>query len=143
MNNILLLEDLPEIRAWLKSLVLQVFPNARITECSRVQDALAHVQSGEKFDLGLIDLGLPDVAVFFTADADQDRARDALWFACHELAAERLPPEAQTLSVPRRLQLLPGSRLSSESAADVAVYRIKQRDALWLELELHQDAAKP
>ena len=30
MNNILLLEDLPEIRAWLKSLVLQVFPNARI-----------------------------------------------------------------------------------------------------------------
>ncbi len=92
---------------------------------------------------GMEALGLPDVAVFFTADADQDRARDALWFACHELAAERLPPEAQTLSVPRRLQLLPGSRLSSESAADVAVYRIKQRDALWLELELHQDAAKP
>ena len=34
MNNILLLEDLPEIRAWLKSLVMQVFPLARITECS-------------------------------------------------------------------------------------------------------------
>ena len=90
---------------------------------------------------GMEALGLPDVAVFFTADADQDRARDVLWFACHELAAERLPPEAQTLSVPRRLQLLPGSRLSSESPADVAVYRIKQRDELWLELELQEDAA--
>ena len=52
MNNILLLEDLPEIRAWLKSLVLQVFPHARITECSRVQDALLQVQS-LRFDLAL------------------------------------------------------------------------------------------
>lgn len=90
---------------------------------------------------GMEALGLPDVAVFFTADADQDRARDVLWFACHELAAERLPPEAQTLGVPRRLQLLPGSRLLSESPADVAVYRIKKRDELWLELELQEDAA--
>ena len=59
MNNILLLEDLHEIRAWLKSLVLQVFPQAHITECSRVHDALAHV-SAMRFDLALIDLGLPD-----------------------------------------------------------------------------------
>ncbi len=60
MNNILLLEDLPEIRAWLMSLVKQVFPNARITECSRVQDALSQVSSRVKFDLALVDLGLPD-----------------------------------------------------------------------------------
>src|SRR5574340_1500652 len=59
MANILLLEDLPEIRAWLKSLALQVFPNARLTECSRVQDALMQV-STLRFDLALIDLGLPD-----------------------------------------------------------------------------------
>ncbi len=59
MTNILLLEDLPEIRAWLKSLALQVFPNARLTECSRVQDALLQV-SVLRFDLALIDLGLPD-----------------------------------------------------------------------------------
>lgn len=59
MTNILLLEDLPEIRAWLKSLALQVFPNARLTECSRVQDALMQV-STLRFDLALIDLGLPD-----------------------------------------------------------------------------------
>ena len=59
VNQILLLEDLPEIRAWLRSLVLQVFPSARITECSRVGDALMQVQS-VRFDLALIDLGLPD-----------------------------------------------------------------------------------
>ena len=59
MTNILLLEDLPEIRAWLKGLVSQVFPGARLTECSRVQDALLQVQT-LRFDLALIDLGLPD-----------------------------------------------------------------------------------
>jgi DNA-binding NarL/FixJ family response regulator len=59
MKNILLLEDLPEIRAWLKTLVLQVFPTARITESARVHDALEMVQA-VKFDLALIDLGLPD-----------------------------------------------------------------------------------
>ena len=59
MYNILLLEDLPEIRAWLKSLVMQVFPAAQITESSRVHDALAQI-SAQRFDLALIDLGLPD-----------------------------------------------------------------------------------
>ena len=59
MDRILLLEDLPEIRAWLRDLVLQVFPGTRITEASRVKDALA--LAGEAtFDLALIDLGLPD-----------------------------------------------------------------------------------
>jgi len=59
MNTILLLEDLPEIRAWLKTLVLQVFPAAHISESARVHDALEMV-SAVKFDLALIDLGLPD-----------------------------------------------------------------------------------
>lgn len=59
MKNILLLEDLPEIRAWLKTLVLQVFPSAHISESARVHDALEMV-SAVKFDLALIDLGLPD-----------------------------------------------------------------------------------
>jgi DNA-binding NarL/FixJ family response regulator len=59
MKNILLLEDLPEIRAWLKTLVLQVFPGAQIIECARVHDALQLV-SAERFSLALIDLGLPD-----------------------------------------------------------------------------------
>ena len=59
MTNILLLEDLPEIRAWLRSLVVQVFPTAQVSEASRVHDALELV-SAIKFDLALVDLGLPD-----------------------------------------------------------------------------------
>jgi DNA-binding NarL/FixJ family response regulator len=57
--NILLLEDLPEIRAWLSNLVQQVFPDCQISEAARVHDALELV-SALKFDLALIDLGLPD-----------------------------------------------------------------------------------
>ena len=59
MKTILLLEDLPEIRAWLRKLVLQVFPEAQISESARVADALALV-TAVKFDLALVDLGLPD-----------------------------------------------------------------------------------
>jgi DNA-binding NarL/FixJ family response regulator len=59
MKTILLLEDLPEIRAWLRKLVLQVFPGATISESARVSDALGLV-AAVKFDLALVDLGLPD-----------------------------------------------------------------------------------
>ena len=59
MNNILLLEDLPEIRSWLKVLVKQVFPDAQIHEAARVHDALELV-TAVKFQLALCDLGLPD-----------------------------------------------------------------------------------
>ena len=59
MKNILLLEDLPEIRAWLRKLVLQVFPGSQISESARVHDAISLV-GAVKFDLALVDLGLPD-----------------------------------------------------------------------------------
>jgi DNA-binding NarL/FixJ family response regulator len=59
MKNILLLEDLPEIRAWMRDLVMRVFPEAQISEAARVHDAIQLVQA-VKFDLALIDLGLPD-----------------------------------------------------------------------------------
>ena len=59
MTNILLLEDLPEIRAWLKVLINQVFPQAQISEAARVHDAL-EIITAVKFDLALVDLGLPD-----------------------------------------------------------------------------------
>jgi DNA-binding NarL/FixJ family response regulator len=59
MNNILLLEDLPEIRAWMKQLVLQVFPHSLISEAARVHDARELI-TAVKFDMALIDLGLPD-----------------------------------------------------------------------------------
>ena len=57
--HILLLEDLPEIRTWLHQLVLQVFPRAMISEASRVKEAI-EMAASLKFDLALIDLGLPD-----------------------------------------------------------------------------------
>ena len=59
MKTILLLEDLPEIRAWMKDLVLRVFPDGQISEAARVHDALELV-SAIRFDLALVDLGLPD-----------------------------------------------------------------------------------
>ena len=59
MANILLLEDLPEIRAWLKVLVKQVFPDSKIFEAARIHDALELVKT-VKINLALIDLGLPD-----------------------------------------------------------------------------------
>lgn len=59
MKNVLLLEDLPETRTWLKALVLQVFPDSEIHEASRVQGAL-EVVGTTPIDLALIDLGLPD-----------------------------------------------------------------------------------
>ena len=59
MKQILLLEDLPEIRTWLKTLALQVFPGAHISEASRVHDALELVNA-VRFDVALCDLGLPD-----------------------------------------------------------------------------------
>lgn len=59
MKTILLLEDLPEIRAWLRKIVLQVFVDAQISESARVADAMALVTS-VKFDIALVDLGLPD-----------------------------------------------------------------------------------
>ena len=59
MKHILLLEDLPEIRAWMRKLVLQVFPDAVISETARIQDAMSLVAT-QRFDLALIDLGLPD-----------------------------------------------------------------------------------
>ena len=58
-KNILLLEDLPEIRQWMLQLVEQVFPNSTISEASRVRGALK-LTASVKFDLALIDLGLPD-----------------------------------------------------------------------------------
>ncbi len=59
MTRILLLEDLPEIRVWLRALAMQVFPGAEITEAARVHDARAQI-GAQRFDLALIDLGLPD-----------------------------------------------------------------------------------
>ena len=59
MTNILLLEDLPEAAAWLKVQATQVFPDAAFFDAARVHEGLALIDKVQ-FDVGLIDLGLPD-----------------------------------------------------------------------------------
>ena len=76
MKNILLLEDLPEIRVWLRKLVLQVFPGSQISESARVHDAIELVNS-VKFDLALIDLGLPDGSGVDVVTKLRDKQPDA------------------------------------------------------------------
>jgi DNA-binding NarL/FixJ family response regulator len=76
MKQILLLEDLPEIRAWLRALVLQVFPGSTVVEAARVHDALQQV-SAQRFDLAMIDLGLPDGSGVDVVAALQKQQPDA------------------------------------------------------------------
>lgn len=59
IHHILLLEDIPQVRQWLKGLVAELFPQALVTECARVREALEHITL-TRFELALLDLGLPD-----------------------------------------------------------------------------------
>lgn len=59
MQTVLVLEDHPETREWLSSIINQAFKEVDISEAS------SHAQAGsliseKKFDLALIDLNLPD-----------------------------------------------------------------------------------
>jgi DNA-binding NarL/FixJ family response regulator len=75
MKQILLLEDLPEIRAWLKTLALQVFPGATIHESARIHDALQLVNA-MRFDVAMVDLGLPDGSGVEVVQALRDKQPD-------------------------------------------------------------------
>lgn len=75
MKQILLLEDLPEIRAWLKTLALQVFPGAQIHESARIHDALQLVNA-VRFDVAMVDLGLPDGSGVDVVKALRDKQPD-------------------------------------------------------------------
>ena len=76
MKQILLLEDLPEIRAYLRALVLQVFPGSTVVEAARVHDALQQV-ANHRFDLAMVDLGLPDGSGVKVVQALRDAQPDA------------------------------------------------------------------
>ncbi|MEY8878924.1 MAG: response regulator [Leptothrix sp. (in: b-proteobacteria)] len=76
MKQILLLEDLPEIRVYLRALVLQVFPGSTVVESARINDALQQV-SAQRFDLALVDLGLPDGSGVKVVQALRDQQPDA------------------------------------------------------------------
>ena len=59
MNNVLIVEDLPEIRTWLGHVARAAFPTLQVTTAARLDQALVCVQQNS-YDLALIDLGLPD-----------------------------------------------------------------------------------
>ncbi|WP_179379604.1 LuxR C-terminal-related transcriptional regulator [Jannaschia marina] len=58
MRRALIVEDISETRGWLSGLVVQAWPGVEVVEAP----TLAHARHtlGQTFDLGLIDLNLPD-----------------------------------------------------------------------------------
>jgi DNA-binding NarL/FixJ family response regulator len=59
MQTALIVEDLPDICSWLQQVVQCAFPDLRVVTAARRDEALAAVLV-QRFDLALIDLGLPD-----------------------------------------------------------------------------------
>lgn len=59
MKSILIVEDVQETRAWLVGAVKSAFAQCDIRQASDVRSALYEIKV-QKFDLALIDLGLPD-----------------------------------------------------------------------------------
>ncbi len=59
MQHALIVEDLPEIRNWLGQVARGAFPDLQVVTAARLDQALVCVQQ-QRFDLALIDLGLPD-----------------------------------------------------------------------------------
>ncbi|MCJ0761811.1 response regulator [Variovorax terrae] len=59
MQHALIVEDLPEIRTWLGQVARAAFPSLQVVAAARRDQALACIHQG-RFDLALIDLGLPD-----------------------------------------------------------------------------------
>jgi DNA-binding NarL/FixJ family response regulator len=59
MKSALIVEDLPEIRVWLGDVARSAFPELQVVSTARRDEALLEVQK-TRFDLALIDLGLPD-----------------------------------------------------------------------------------
>ncbi len=59
MKNILLIEDLGEIRQWLASLLRDTFGDVVICEAATVAQAYAQLDT-QIFELFIIDLNLPD-----------------------------------------------------------------------------------
>jgi len=59
MQNVLVLEDHPETREWLTSIIKQAFVEVKIFEASSLAQARKLIDENQ-LDLALIDLNLPD-----------------------------------------------------------------------------------
>lgn len=56
----LLLEDLPDVAAWLATLLRERFPGVEVAHAATLGEGLRLLDSGFFVDLALVDLGLPD-----------------------------------------------------------------------------------
>ena len=77
MQHALIVEDLPQTRQWLADAVRQTFAGVQVTSVARRDEALAAVQT-QRFDLALIDLGLPDGSGLDVVGALQTQQAQAL-----------------------------------------------------------------
>jgi DNA-binding NarL/FixJ family response regulator len=59
MNEVLILEDIPETRQWLAEIVRAAFPGCRVDEAGTLREGL-EVCAGRSYRVALIDLRLPD-----------------------------------------------------------------------------------
>ena len=76
MTSLLVVEDLPDIRAWLVETARIAFPEARVMAVGRCRDGIDAVAQ-HAFDIALVDLALPDgsgVAVIQALRSHQPQA---------------------------------------------------------------------
>jgi DNA-binding NarL/FixJ family response regulator len=64
MLRFLIIDDHPLFREALGSALQLVYPDAETAEARLIEDALAILESGQGFDLALLDLSIPDVQGF-------------------------------------------------------------------------------
>ena len=77
MKTALIVEDLPDIRAWLAEVAQEAFPGLELTLAARFAEGVSAISTGS-FDLALIDLGLPDGSGIDLVSLLQDRQPEAL-----------------------------------------------------------------
>lgn len=59
LENLLIVEDVPEALAWLTQVALTAFPDSKVTQARNVREAINRIE-GTIWHMALVDLGLPD-----------------------------------------------------------------------------------
>ncbi|MGV6825428.1 MAG: response regulator [bacterium] len=58
-QNVLLIEDLPDMQEWLESAIAEAFPDSSVAVAGNVSEGIGLIDN-QSFDVALVDLGLPD-----------------------------------------------------------------------------------
>lgn len=77
MKHALVVEDLPEVRAWLVELLRSAFPGIQVETTGRAADGAVRALVG-RHDLALVDLGLPDGSGVAVVQALRQRQPDCV-----------------------------------------------------------------